>query len=164
MRKEEEMKKLDDTITTLYYKITFKEESYLKQKNINLTLNEVKTINVISKTEDKSISGLSQALNVTPGTFSVSVDKLISKGYIKRINDEYDKRKVLIDITSKSIPILQISLNGTLIKEWKSQTEACNQLGLDMSGLSHCLRGYRMRKDKRCPIYSYHGYKWKYKE
>ncbi len=85
MRKEEEMKKLDDTITTLYYKITFKEESYLKKKNINLTLNEVKTINVISKTEDKSISGLSQALNVTPGTFSVSVDKLISKGYIKSI-------------------------------------------------------------------------------
>lgn len=108
MRKEEEMKKLDDTITTLYYKITFKEESYLKKKNINLTLNEVKTINVISKTEDKSISGLSQALNVTPGTFSVSVDKLISKGYIKRINDEYDKRKVLIDITSKSFPILEI--------------------------------------------------------
>lgn len=108
MKSDEKIKELDDIMTKVYHKITSKEEQYLKKKDINLTLNEVKTINVISKTKDKSISGLSQALNVTPGTFSVSVDKLISKGYIKRINDDYDKRKVLIDITSKSLPILEI--------------------------------------------------------
>ena len=65
---------------------------------------------------------------------------------------------------SKSIPILQLNLDGTLVKEWKSQAEICNQLKIDGGSLSHCLHGYRIKKGKKCPVYSYHGYKWKYKE
>ena len=65
---------------------------------------------------------------------------------------------------SKSIPILQLNLDDTLVKEWKSQAEICNQLKIDGGSLSHCLHGYRIKKGKKCPVYSYHGYKWKYKE
>ena len=65
---------------------------------------------------------------------------------------------------SKSIPILQLNLDGTLVKEWKSQAEICNQLKIDGGSLSHCLHGYRIKKGKKYPVYSYHGYKWKYKE
>lgn len=65
---------------------------------------------------------------------------------------------------SKSIPILQLNLDGTLVKEWKSQVEICNQLKIDGGSLSHCLHGYRIKKGKKYPVYSYHGYKWKYKE
>lgn len=65
---------------------------------------------------------------------------------------------------SKSIPILQLNLDGTLVKEWKSQAEICNQLKINGGSLSHCLHGYRIKKGKKCPVYSYHGYKWKYKE
>lgn len=65
---------------------------------------------------------------------------------------------------SKSIPILQLNLDGTLVKEWKSQAEICNQLKIDGGSLSHCLHGYRIKKGKKYPVYSYYGYKWKYKE
>lgn len=65
---------------------------------------------------------------------------------------------------SKSIPILQLNLDGTLVKEWKSQAEVCNQLKIDGGSLSHCLHGYRIKKGKKYPVYSYHRYKWKYKE
>lgn len=67
-------------------------------------------------------------------------------------------------IDSKSIPILQLNLDGTLVKEWKSQVEICNQLKIDSGSLSHCLHGYRIKKGKKYPVYSYHGYKWRYKE
>ena len=64
---------------------------------------------------------------------------------------------------SKSIPILQLNLDGTLVKEWKSQTEAARVLGLDLGSLSHCLHGYRIKNGVKFPVYSYAGYKWKYK-
>ena len=67
-------------------------------------------------------------------------------------------------IDSKSIPILQLNLDGSFVKEWKSQTEAVKELGLDLGSLSHCLHGYRIKKGKKYPVYSYHGYRWKYKD
>ena len=66
-------------------------------------------------------------------------------------------------IDAKSIPILQYSLDNVFIKEWKSQTEICKELGLDKGSLSHCLHGYRVKEGVKCPVYSYAGYKWKYK-
>lgn len=65
---------------------------------------------------------------------------------------------------SKSIPILQLNLDGTLVKEWDSQTKAVKELHLDLGSLSHCLHGYRIKKGSKFPVYSYAGYKWKYKE
>ena len=64
---------------------------------------------------------------------------------------------------SKGIPILQLNLDGTLVKEWKSQTEAARVLGLDLGSLFHCLHGYRIKNGVKFPVYSYAGYKWKYK-
>lgn len=64
---------------------------------------------------------------------------------------------------AKSIPILQMSMDGSLIKEWASQTEVCKELGLDLGSLSHCLHGYRVKNGIKFPVYSYAGYKWKYK-
>lgn len=64
---------------------------------------------------------------------------------------------------SKSILILQLNLDGTLVKEWKSQTEVARVLGLDLGSLSHCLHGYRIKNGVKFPVYSYAGYKWKYK-
>lgn len=81
----------------------------------------------------------------------------------RKYNLNYGNRtKNFID--SKSIPILQLNLDGSLIKEWKSQVEIVKELGLDLGSLSHCLHGYRIKNGKKCPVYSYHGYKWKYKD
>lgn len=66
-------------------------------------------------------------------------------------------------IKAKSLPILQYDLSGNFIKEWESQAEVCRQLKLDPGSLSHCLHGYRIKKGKSYPVYSYHGFKWKYK-
>lgn len=102
-----EFKNLNKVLTSLYQDIKIEEEKFLKKRHINLTLSEIHTLDAINNSLDKSITGLASSLKITPGTFSVCVDKLIKKGYIKRVNDDFDKRKVLIDITSKSIPVLE---------------------------------------------------------
>jgi anaerobic ribonucleoside-triphosphate reductase activating protein len=66
-------------------------------------------------------------------------------------------------IASRSIPIVQLNLDGTIVKEWSIQTEAARELDLDLGSLSHCLNGYRVKNGIRVPVHSYAGYKWKYK-
>lgn len=66
-------------------------------------------------------------------------------------------------IASRSIPIVQLNLDGTIVKEWSSHTEAARELDLDLGSLSHCLNGYRVKNGIRVPVHSYAGYKWKYK-
>ena len=41
----------------------------------------------------------------------------------------------------QSIPILQFSKDGTLIKEWPSAQEAYRQLGIPQSHICHCIKG-----------------------
>ena len=53
-----------------------------------------------------------------------------------------------------SIPILQFSKDGTLIKEWPSLSEAYRQLGIFQSNIRHCINGrYK----------SAGGFVWRYK-
>lgn len=53
-----------------------------------------------------------------------------------------------------SIPILQFSKDGTLIKEWPSLSEAYRQLGIPQSNICFCLKG-RLKFAG--------GYVWRYK-
>ena len=53
-----------------------------------------------------------------------------------------------------SIPILQFSKDGTLIKEWPSACEAERQLGILRSSICNCLKGYSK---------SAGGFVWRYK-
>lgn len=53
-----------------------------------------------------------------------------------------------------SISIIQFSLSGTLIKEWKSQAEASRVLGINQSHIFRCLKG---------ELLSAFGYRWMYK-
>lgn len=66
-------------------------------------------------------------------------------------------------IDAKSIPILQCDKLGNVIKEWKSQTEAAKELHLDTGSLSHALAGWRINQKGKVPVYTYHGFIWKYK-
>ena len=54
----------------------------------------------------------------------------------------------------RSIPILQFSKDGTLIKEWPSLSEAYRQLGISQSNICNCLKG-RLK--------SVGGFVWRYK-
>lgn len=53
-----------------------------------------------------------------------------------------------------SIPIIQFSKDGILIKEWPSTNEAERRLGISQSSICHCLKGRRKLAG---------GFIWRYK-
>lgn len=52
-------------------------------------------------------------------------------------------------------PVLQYDINNNFIKEWGSQIEACQYLGINPPSISNCLKGRSKTGG---------GYKWKYKQ
>lgn len=67
----------------------------------------------------------------------------------KRNRDEIEKM-----IVSKSIPIVQLSLDGSLISEWHSSTFVARELGINAGNITQCCRG-KKKTYKNCL--------WKYK-
>lgn len=56
---------------------------------------------------------------------------------------------------TRSIPIIQLSVDGEFIKEWKSANEAALNLHIDRSSITKCCRN---------KLVTVHGFKWRYKE
>ena len=75
--------------------------------------------------------------NINYGTISIRKSQ-------KQLNDK-----------NKSKPVLQYSLDGTFIKEWKSTKDVQRNLGFDNSHISACCKNIRK---------SAYGYLWKYKK
>lgn len=48
--------------------------------------------------------------------------------------------------------VLQLDMSGNIVREWKSMSEAANELGLQVSNISHCCSG-RIRQTG--------GFKWR---
>ena len=63
-----------------------------------LTIIEINTILVIGIEEMKSMSVIARKLGVTYGTPTVTIDRLIEKGFVIRIRDEEDRRQVFIKL------------------------------------------------------------------
>ncbi|MCR4436937.1 MAG: MarR family transcriptional regulator [Clostridiales bacterium] len=68
----------------------------------DLTLIEINTIIVIGRDERvKSMSQIANLLGVSFGTPTVTVDRLIAKGYVERIRDVEDRRQVFVKLSEK---------------------------------------------------------------
>lgn len=66
----------------------------------DLTVIEINTLVVIGRgQEDKKMSEIANSLGVTFGTPTVTVDRLIKKGYVIRRRDDEDRRQVFISLS-----------------------------------------------------------------
>lgn len=82
----------------------------------DLTVIEIDTIIVIGREGMKSMSSIAKQLGVSFGTPTVTIDRLIEKGYVKRIRDEEDRRQVFVKLSDKGTEVLEsiISLKNGL--------------------------------------------------
>jgi hypothetical protein len=84
-----------------------------------------------------------------------SIDRLNSKGNYTLKNCRYiELRENSREGGMKNFKyrIKQYTLEGKFVKEWNSQTEISETLGLDVRQLSRCCRGERKK---------FHGFMWK---
>lgn len=77
----------------------------------------------------------------------------------KKCNDSLNR----IELNkTQSKQVYQYTLDGELVKVWKS-TRECDINGYNQSGVAVCCRGGRINKGKWEKCKTYKGYKWSYK-
>lgn len=67
----------------------------------DISLSEVHTVEVIGMYEPKNMSDVAKKLNITVGTLTVAINKLVRKGYVKRERSSSDRRVVNVSLTNK---------------------------------------------------------------
>lgn len=78
------------------------EQESLKQGEFkDLSISEIHTIEAIGMYEEKTMSEVAAKLEITTGTLTTAIDKLIKKGYVERNRSETDRRIVNIKLTKR---------------------------------------------------------------
>ena len=86
-----------------YNKMENKKHLYRDIKE--LTLIEINTIMVIGSESMKSMSEIANKLGVSFGTPTVTIDRLINKGFVERIRDEGDRRQVFVKLSQTGVQV-----------------------------------------------------------
>lgn len=92
--------RMADSLVSIFEKVLVAEEKSLQKDYFNnLSLAEMHTLDAIGPYESRTMTETAQILGVTVGTLTVSVDRLVKKGYVDRCRDEKDRRVVRISLT-----------------------------------------------------------------
>ena len=101
--------------------------------------------------EDRLKQSKSQKLRHQTTPFSEETRNKLSEKSKKSLNG-LDNLK--LGSKKCQIPIVQKTKEGEIIKEWDSLQQAADELGIERSNISHCLRG---------KLKTSGGFKWEYK-
>lgn len=69
------------------------------QNNSDITLNQYRVLNILKKYDYIKMSDLSELLNITSGSLTIMIDRLIDKNFVYRSFSTEDRRIVLVNIT-----------------------------------------------------------------
>lgn len=95
-------KVLNEILVELFNDILQIEEESLKRGPLSdLSITELHTIEAIGMYEKKTMGDIAQTLDITVGTLTTAINKLIKKGYVVRQRIESDRRVVLVSVTKK---------------------------------------------------------------
>lgn len=95
-------KVLNEILVDLFNDILEIEEKSLKTGPLSdLSITELHTIDAIGMYEKKTMGEIAQKLDITVGTLTTAINKLIKKGYVERHRIEEDRRVVLVNVTKK---------------------------------------------------------------
>ncbi len=93
--------KMAEDLVSIFEKVLVAEEKSLQKGyfNNNLSLAEMHTLDAIGPYESRTMTETAQILGITVGTLTVSVDRLVKKGFVLRRRDDDDRRVVRISLT-----------------------------------------------------------------
>lgn len=94
---------LNELLVDLFHDILEIEEKVLRDHGSDLSITEMHTIHAVGEGKPRTMTEISRDLNVTMGTLTTGIDKLIRKGYVVRKRTEEDKRIVLVELTDQGV-------------------------------------------------------------
>ena len=117
----------------------------------NMTLGGESNNGYVFTPEDRLKQSESQKLRHKTTPFSMETREKLSKKAKQTLNG-LDNLK--LGSKKSQIPIIQKSKDGEIINQWDSLQQASDELSIERSNISHCLRGR---------IKTSGGFKWEYK-
>ena len=99
---EKNVVKLNELLVSVYDDIEVIETKSLQSGAFkDLSITEIHTIEAIGLKGEKSMSEIAASLDITTGTLTTAIDKLIKKEYVVRNRSAVDRRIVYIALTKK---------------------------------------------------------------
>lgn len=92
----------DELLVKIFNNILEIEESALRNGVFSdLSVREIHIIDVVGNKDQRMMTEVAKDLNITVGTLTTAINKLIKKGYVERNRIEEDRRVVMVKITEK---------------------------------------------------------------
>ena len=79
---------INELLVEIFNHILSIEEEEIKKLDINLSLNEIHTLESIENTEYPTMSNVSKKLRITISTLTTTINRLVKKGYVERYFNE----------------------------------------------------------------------------
>jgi len=100
--KNQDILKVNELLVSVYDDIGMIESASLKAGAFSdISITEIHTLEAIGIKEERSMSEIAERLEITVGTLTTAIDRLIKKGYVERNRSESDRRIVNITLTKK---------------------------------------------------------------
>ena len=95
-------KVLNELLVETFNDILQIEQNALREGVLNdLSITEIHTIEAIGMYGSRTMSEVAQDLNITVGTLTTAINKLVKKEYVERQRGELDRRAVMIALSRK---------------------------------------------------------------
>lgn len=107
-----------------------------------LSSHQVSILDHLSRTEPTSLAELASHMGVTPSTMSLAVDRLELDGYVRRVRDGADKRRLQLTLTAKgqrireSHSVLDRAKVGAMLARLSETERASAVRGLELLALA----------------------------
>lgn len=99
---EPNLETVNDYLVNVFNDILVIEESELQKSQFNdLSITEMHTIEAIGMYRRKTTTEVAKELQITVGTLTTAINRLVKKGYVERIRSEDDRRVVKLGLTKK---------------------------------------------------------------
>ncbi len=93
---------LNEVLVKLFRDINTLEERAIRTEEYrDVTTNDMHVMEAIGADGAKNMTRVARELEVTTGTLTISVNRLVKKGYVDRTRSEEDRRVVLISLSGK---------------------------------------------------------------
>ena len=99
---------INELLVDVFNNILSIEEDVLESRGVKLSMKEVHILETVRNTPIPTMSAVAKHLRITMGTLTASIDRLVRKKYVRRGQQENDRRKVIIELIEPAFEVLKI--------------------------------------------------------
>ncbi len=101
-------KLINELLVDVFNHILSIEEDIIKSRGVKLSMKEIHILEAIRNAKEPIMTNLARKLRITTGTLTASIDRLVFKKYVERVQDDSDRRKVYVKLTDAAEGVLKV--------------------------------------------------------